>query len=81
MRKIRFWAGIGVAALTLVGIGGWANSNHRTLEAQASTGIGAARLDAFQMMLSAKDLPIQEVEDFSFVFSSSLGEGRTTVTP
>ena len=58
MRKITFWAAISTGALMLVGIAGWVNSDKRALEAQASTPIEA--VDAFQMMLNAKNLPSQE---------------------
>ena len=70
MRKTTFWAAIAAGALMLVGIAGWANSDNRALEAQASTPIDAAQPDAFQMMLNAKNLPSEEFEDFSLVFSS-----------
>ena len=43
--------------------------------------IEAAQLDAFQMMLNAKNLPSQEFEDFSLVFPSPVTHGRTSVTP
>jgi hypothetical protein len=69
MRKTTFWTAIAAGALMLVGIA-WANSDKRALEAQASTPIDAAQLDAFQMMLNAKNLPSEEFEDFSLVFSS-----------
>ena len=70
MRKTKFCAGIAVAAMLLVGIAGWANSNNRVPEAQASTGIGATQLDTHHMMLNAKNLPATEIEDFSLVFPS-----------
>jgi hypothetical protein len=81
MRKTTFWAAISTGALMLVGIAGWANSDKRALEAQASTPIEAAQLDAFQMMLNAKNLPSEEFEDFSLVFPSPVTHGRTSVTP
>jgi tRNA U34 5-methylaminomethyl-2-thiouridine-forming methyltransferase MnmC len=81
MRKTTFWAAIAAGALMLVGVAGWANSDKRALEAQASTQIEAAQLDAFQMMLNAKNLPSQEFEDFSLVFPSPVTHGRTSVTP
>ena len=81
MRKTTFWAAIAAGALMLVGIAGWANSDKRALEAQASTPIEAAQLDAFQMMLNAKNLPSEEFEDFSLVFPSPVTHGRTSVTP
>ena len=58
MRKTTFWAAIVAGALMFVGVAGWANSDKRALEAQASTPIEA--VDAFQMMLNAKNLPSQE---------------------
>jgi hypothetical protein len=79
MRKSTFWATIIAGSVMLVGIAGWTNSDRRTLEAQASTPIEAAQLDAFQMMLNARNLPNQEFEDFSVVFP--LTHGRTSVTP
>ena len=81
MRKSRYWAAIAVAALTFVGIAGWANSSNRVPEAQASTQIEAAQLDTFQMMLNPKTLPIQEFVDLSLVFPSPFTDGRTAVTP
>jgi hypothetical protein len=79
MRKTTFWAAIVAGALMFVGVAGWANSDKRALEAQASTPIEA--VDAFQMMLNAKNLPSQEFEDFSLVFPSPVTHGRTSVTP
>ena len=81
MRKTTFWAAIVAGALMFVGVAGWANSDKRALEAQASTPIEAAQLDAFQMMLNAKNLPSEEFEDFSLVFPSPVIHGRTSVTP
>jgi hypothetical protein len=81
MRKTTFWAAISTGALMLFGIAGWVNSDKRALEAQASTPIEAAQLDAFQMMLNAKNLPSEEFEDFSLVFPSPVTHGRTSVTP
>jgi hypothetical protein len=60
MRKTRFWAAIAVAALLLVGIAGWANTNANTnnlaLEFQ---GPG---IDPLQIMMNAKNLPTLELE-------------------
>jgi hypothetical protein len=58
LRKTRFWAVIAVAALLLLGIAGWGNTNANTknLEAQGP------RIDPFQMMLNATNLPTQELE-------------------
>jgi hypothetical protein len=77
MRKSRPWAAIAVAASMLVGIAGWAKSNDRVPEAHAFAEIEAAQLDAFQMMLNAKNLPIQEFEDLSLVFLPPFTDGRT----
>jgi hypothetical protein len=52
MRRTTFWAAIVAGALMFVGVAGWANSDKRALEAQASTPIEA--VDAFQMMLNAE---------------------------
>ena len=79
MRKTTFWAAIVAGALMFDGVAGWANSDKRALEAQASTPIEA--VDAFQMMLNAKNLPSQEFEDFSLVFPSPVTHGRASVTP
>ena len=73
MRKTTFWGAIAAGALMLVGVAGWANSDKRALEAQASTQIEAAQLDAFQMMLNAKNLPSQE--------SFNFGDERCLATP
>ena len=81
MRKTKLWAAIATGILMLVGIAGWANSDKRALEAQASTPIGAVSLDVFQMMLNARNLPNQEFEDFSVVFSSTGTHERTSVAP
>ena len=81
MRKTTFWAAIAAGTLMLVGIAGWTNSDKRALEAQASTPIEAAQLDAFQMMLNAKNLPSEAFEDFSLVFPSPVTHGRASVTP
>jgi len=68
MRKTTF-AAIAAGALILAGIAGWAYPSHRTLEAEASTSI-EAKIDPFSLMSTAKDLPMQEFEDFSLVFPS-----------
>jgi hypothetical protein len=69
MRKTRFWAAIAAGALILAGIAGWVYPSHRPLEAKASTS-NEAKIDAFSIMSTAKDLPTEELEDFSLVFSS-----------
>jgi hypothetical protein len=56
LRKTRFWAAIAVAALLLLGIAGWGNTNANTKNVEAP----ASRMDPFQMMLNAKNLPTQE---------------------
>jgi hypothetical protein len=81
MRKSRSWAATAVAALMLVGIAGWANSNNRVPEAKALARIEAAQLDTFQMMLNARNLPIREFEDLSVVFLSPVTDGPTAVKP
>ena len=69
MRKTRFWAAIAAGALILAGIAGWVYPSHRPLEAKASTS-NEAKIDTFSIMSTAKDLPTEEFEDFSIVFSS-----------
>jgi hypothetical protein len=58
LRKTRFWAAIGVAALLLLGVAGWANTNANTRNLEAL----GPRMDPFQIMLNAKDLPTQELD-------------------
>jgi hypothetical protein len=58
LRKTRFWAAIAVAALLLLGIAGWGNTNANTKNLEAP----GPRIDPFQMMLSAKNLPAQELD-------------------
>ena len=59
LRKTRFWAAIAVAALLLLGIAGWANTNANTTNLEAS----GPRIDPFQIMLNAKNLPSQELDE------------------
>ena len=68
MRKTTF-AAIATGALILAGIVGWVTSSSRSQQAEASTSI-EAKIDTFSLMSSAKDLPTEEFEDFSLVFSS-----------
>ena len=68
MCKISF-AGIATGASILVGIVGWAAPSNRPLQAKASTAI-EAQIGPFSMMGDARDLPIEEVQDFSVVFTS-----------
>jgi hypothetical protein len=79
MRKTTLFAGVAAGALILAGIAGWANSN-RALGAKAFTPI-EAQLDTFPMMVNARNLPSQEFEDFSLVFSSPLADGRSSIMP
>lgn len=58
LRKTRFWAAIAVAALLLLGIAGWGNTNANTKDREAP----GPRIDPFQMMLNAKNLPTQELD-------------------
>jgi hypothetical protein len=58
LRKTRFWAAIAVAALLLLGIAGWGNTNASTKNLEAA----GPRIDPFQIMLNAKDLPTQELD-------------------
>ena len=59
LRKTRFWAAIAVAALLLLGIAGWANTNANTTNLEFT----GPRIDPFQIMLNAKNLPTQELEE------------------
>ena len=58
LRTTRVWAAIAVAALLLLGIAGWGNTNANTKNLEAP----GLRIDPFQIMLNAKDLPAQELE-------------------
>jgi len=58
LRKTGFWAAIAVAALLLLGIAGWGNTNANTKNLEAP----GLRIDPFQIMLNAKDLPTQELD-------------------
>jgi hypothetical protein len=58
LRKTRFWAAIAVAALLLLGIAGWGNTNANTKNLEAP----GPRIDPFQMMLNVKNLPTQELD-------------------
>ena len=68
MRKTTF-AAVAVGALILAGFAGWAIPSNRPLQAKASSAI-EPRMDPFSMMVNAKDLPTEEFQDFSLVFSS-----------
>jgi hypothetical protein len=58
LRKTRFWAAIAVAALLLLSIAGWSNTNASPKNLEAA----GPRIDPFQMMLNAKNLPTQELD-------------------
>ena len=79
MRKTTF-AAIGASALTLAAIAGWTTGSNRPLEAKASTAI-EAQIDTFGMMASVRNLPTEEFQDFSLVFSAPSEEGRRLPTP
>jgi hypothetical protein len=61
LRKARFWAAIAVAALWFLGVAGWANTNANT--STNTTYFEGPRIDPFQIMLNAKNLPMQELEE------------------
>lgn len=65
LRKTRFWAAIVVAALLLLGIAGWGNTNANTKNLEAP----GPRIDPFQMMLNAENLPTQELDPSLFGLS------------
>ena len=67
MRKTIF-AAIAASAL-IASVVGWVYPSHRPLEAKASISI-EGRIDTFSLMSTAKDLPTEEFQDFSLVFSS-----------
>ncbi len=63
MRKIGLLA---IAALMLAGVGGWVAS---TTHAQVEAPIAAGGIDTSQISINARDLPIEEFVDYSFVFN------------
>ena len=58
LRKTRFWAAIAVAALLLLGIAGWGNTNANT----KNLDVPGPRIDPFEIMLNAKNMPTQELD-------------------
>jgi len=58
LRKTRFWAAIAVAALLLLGIAGWGNTNANTKNLE----VPGPRIDPFEIMLNAKNMPTQELD-------------------
>jgi hypothetical protein len=63
MRKIGLLA---IAALMLAGVGGWVAS---TTHARHEAPIAAGGIDPSQISINARDLPIEEFVDYSFVFN------------
>ena len=59
LRKTRFWAATAVAGLLLLGIAGWGNIYASTKNLEAP----GPRIDPFQIMLNAKNLPTQELDE------------------
>jgi hypothetical protein len=62
MRKIALFAV--PAAVILAGIGAWAAS---TTQARLETA-PEVRIDPFQIMMNSKDLPVEELFDYSLVY-------------
>jgi hypothetical protein len=62
MRKISLFAV--AAALIVAGVGGWVAS---TTNARVAPSIGPG-IEPFQLMMNAKELPIVEFVDYTFVF-------------
>jgi hypothetical protein len=62
MRKIALFAV--PAAVILAGIGAWAAS---TTQARLETA-PEVRIDPFQIMMNSKDLPVEELFDYSIVY-------------
>ena len=65
MRKTTFFA-TAAAALILAGVGGWVAS---TPQARVIAPAGV-RIDPLQMTISAKGLPTEHFQDFTFHFES-----------
>jgi FtsH-binding integral membrane protein len=63
MRKIYWFA---AAALILTGIGGWAAS---TTHARVDIPTAGDRVSPVELITTAKDLRVEEFEDYSFVFN------------
>jgi hypothetical protein len=53
------------ATLIVAGVGAWAASTTPTARVAPSTGPG---IEPFQLMMNAKELPIVEFADYTFVF-------------
>ena len=79
MRKTTFTA-IAAGVLILAGIAGWVTSSTRPLQAKASTA-SETQIDPFSMMANTKNLPTEEFQDFSLVFSRPVVKDRGPPTP
>jgi hypothetical protein len=79
MRKTNS-AVIASVALVLATAVGWTTGSNRLLQAKPSTAI-EPQIDTFSMMASGKDLPTEEFQDFSLVFSAPVIERRSSLTP
>jgi hypothetical protein len=63
MRKIKLL--VAATALMLTAVGAWAASTtHARIEAPAG-----ARIDPSQIMINAKDLPVDHYDDYSLVYN------------
>ena len=54
--------------LVLTGVGGWIAS---TTQARVEAPAPAQTVDPLQIMMNARDLPTEEFEDYTFVFTRS----------
>jgi TRAP-type C4-dicarboxylate transport system permease small subunit len=66
MRKISLC--VIAAFLILTGVGGWIAS---TTQARVEAPTPAETIDPLQVMMNARDLPSEEFEDYTFVFTRS----------
>ena len=64
MRKAKVFAAA-AAALILVGAAGWAVSNSQARVPTPTT----VQIDTISVMTSAKNLPTEQFDDYSFVFN------------
>jgi hypothetical protein len=70
MRKSKLFAAA-AAALILAGVGGWASSTFNAGQTAAAAPI-SVRIDTFEAMVKAKDLPTSHYDDDSLVFPSRI---------